>query len=60
MTNNAEVVRKTGGVLSAGCNVIMRAVSVLGGVTSSVHAFKSAYAEKYGRTIESADEEDNA
>lgn len=58
--NNAEVVRKTGGALSAGCNAIMRAVSILGGVTSSVHAFKSAYAEKYGRTIESADEEDNA
>ena len=58
--DNAEVVRKTGSALSAGCNAIMRAVSILGGVTSSVHAFKSAYAEKYGRTIESADEEDNA
>lgn len=58
--NNAEVIRKTGRELSAGCNAIMRAVSILGGVTSSVHAFKSAYAEKYGRTIESADEEDNA
>lgn len=58
--NNAEVVRKVGSVLSAGCNAIMQAVSVLGGVTSGVHAFKSAYAEKYGRTIESADEEDNA
>ena len=57
---DAEVVRKTGSALSAGCNAIMRAVSILGGVTSSVHAFKSAYAEKYGRTIESADEEDNA
>lgn len=57
--NNAEVIRKTGGALSAGCNVIMRAVSVLGGVTSGVHAFKSAYAEKYGRTIESTDEENN-
>lgn len=58
--NNAEVIRKVGSVLSAGCNAIMQAVSVLGGVTSGVHAFKSAYAEKYGRTIESADEEDNA
>lgn len=58
--NNAEVIRKTGRELSAGCNAIMRAVSILDGVTSSVHAFKSAYAEKYGRTIESADEEDNA
>ena len=58
--NNAEVIRKTGRELSAGCNAIMRAVSILGGVTSGVHAFKSAYAEKYGRTIESADEEDNA
>ena len=57
--NNAEVVRKTGGALSAGCNVIMRAVSVLGGVTSGVHAFKSAYAEKHEGTIESADEENN-
>lgn len=58
--NNAEVVRKVGSVLSAGCNAIMQAVSVLGGVTSGVHAFKSAYAEKYGRTIEFTDEEDNA
>lgn len=58
--NNTEVIRKVGSVLSAGCNAIMQAVSVLGGVTSGVHAFKSAYAEKYGRTIESADEEDNA
>lgn len=58
--NNAEVIRKVGSVLSAGCNAIMQAVSVLGGVTSGVHAFKSAYAEKYGRTIESTDEEDNA
>ena len=58
--NNAEVIRKTGRELSAGCNAIMRAVSILSGVTSSVHAFKSAYAEKYGRTIESADEEDSA
>ena len=40
--NNAEVIRKTGRELSAGCNAIMRAVSILGRVTSGVHAFNTA------------------
>lgn len=56
---NTDSVKKIGSVLSSGLKTIMSAVSKLADVSANVEDFKKLYAEKYGSTIESTDEEND-